>query len=135
MAAHHAAREARANRAKAAAAAAVGRAAEQIALRFLAAQGLELLQRNFRRRVGELDLIARKGDELIVAEVRTRSSDAYGGGAASVDWRKRQRIVRTTSLLLQKHHELAKLRVRFDVLVISNMQGASPHVEWIRHAF
>jgi putative endonuclease len=46
---------------------------------------LQLVERNFRRRVGEIDLIVRRGDELIVIEVRTRSNNAYGGATASVD--------------------------------------------------
>ena len=62
----------------------LGNEAERIAAQFFAAQGLTLVARNFRRRLGELDLIARCGDVLVIAEVRTRSSNAYGGAAASI---------------------------------------------------
>ena len=76
----------------------IGMSAEQAAAGFLQAQGAQILLRNYRCRCGELDIIARIGaDELIIAEVRTRSSDAYGGAAASVDGGKRQRLIRAAS--------------------------------------
>ena len=71
----------------------LGAAAEQAAADFLRAQGLEILDRNFRRRLGELDIIARDGDVLVIAEVRARSSDQFGGAAASVDSGKQTRLI------------------------------------------
>src|SRR5689334_19194370 len=62
----------------------IGKDAEDRATEYLRGQGLEILSRNFRRRLGELDVIARSGDVLIIAEVRTRSSQNFGGAAASV---------------------------------------------------
>jgi putative endonuclease len=71
------------------------------------------------------------GDVLVVAEVRTRSNQRFGGAAASVDFFKQRKIIRATQQLLQQHKELAQLRVRFDVLVIHE----NNRVEWIQHAF
>jgi putative endonuclease len=102
---------------------------------FLRAQGLEILECNFLRRLGELDIVARDGDVLIIAEVRTRSSDRFGGAAASVDPRKQMRLIRAAHQLLQQRRELARLRVRFDVLTVAEVGGDAPRVEWIRHAF
>lgn len=113
----------------------LGAAAEQIAAEYLRAQGLEILDRNFRRRLGELDIIARDGDVLVIAEVRTRSSDRFGGAAASVDPGKQTRLIRAAHQLLQQRRELSKLRVRFDVLVVAEVGEESPKVEWLRHAF
>ena len=113
----------------------LGAAAEQIAAEFLRAQGLEILERNFLRRLGELDIIARDGDVLVIAEVRTRSSDRFGGAAASVDSRKQARLIRAAHQLLQQRGEFSKLRVRFDVLVVAEVGDDNPRVEWIRHAF
>ena len=113
----------------------LGQAAENIAADFLRAQGLEILERNYLRRLGELDIVARDHDVLVIAEVRTRSSDRYGGAAASVDPRKQQRLIRTASQLLQQRKDLAQLRVRFDVVVVSEMEAGCGRVEWIRHAF
>jgi putative endonuclease len=74
------------------------------------------LQRNYRRRLGELDIIARRAGVLIIAEVRTRASPAYGGVAASLDRHKQRRIARAASALLQQRPDLARLPVRFDVM-------------------
>jgi putative endonuclease len=113
----------------------VGQRAEDIAADFLRDQGLEILERNYLRRFGELDIVARDHDVLVIAEVRTRSSERYGGAAASVDPRKQQRLIRAASLLLQQRKGLSHLRVRFDVLAVLNMGHPVPRVDWIRHAF
>jgi putative endonuclease len=107
-----------------------GTLAENSAAAFLEAQGFTIVTRNFLRRMGELDIVARAGDLLVVAEVRTRASDEYGGAAASIGTGKQRRIVMTTALLLQRHRELRACRVRFDVLIVRD--GA---VEWLKHAF
>jgi putative endonuclease len=109
----------------------LGQKAEDLAVEFLRAQGLEILERNFRRRLGELDIVAREGDTLVIVEVRMRTSDRYGGAAASVDLHKQQRLVRAAAQLLQQRSDLSHLRARFDVVVVS-VGGA---VEWLRHAF
>jgi putative endonuclease len=112
-----------------------GKRAEELAARFLRAAGYEILHTNFRRRLGELDIIARDRGVLLVAEVRTRATVAYGGAAASVDRRKQQRITRAASQLLQQRRDLAALPVRFDVIVVTNPGSPTPVIEWIRHAF
>src|SRR5579859_1559970 len=108
----------------------VGMAAESRAVDFLRAQGLEILERNYLRRLGELDIVARENDVLVIAEVRARSSNRFGGAAASVDFRKQQRLVRAASQLLQRRCDLARMPVRFDVICVSG-----PNIEWIRQAF
>jgi putative endonuclease len=120
----------------------VGRRAEDIAADFLRAQGIEILERNYLRRLGELDIVARQGDTLIIAEVRTRATNRYGGAAASVDFRKQQRLMRAAAQLLQQRKDLSHLRVRFDVLAVSAtpIQVAAfvqsgVGVDWIQHAF
>ncbi|HEY2036208.1 MAG TPA: YraN family protein [Steroidobacteraceae bacterium] len=114
----------------------IGLQAEDAAAAYLQAQGAHILLRNFRCRCGELDIVARVGrDELAIVEVRTRASDAFGGAAASVDAGKRQRLVRAASLLLQQRRDLARLRARFDVIVVSDPSGDAPHIDWIKHAF
>jgi len=112
-----------------------GRRAEDVAAEFLRGEGFEVLERNYRRRLGELDLIARRDGVLVIAEVRTRASPAFGGAAASVDRRKQRRITRTAAQLLQQHADLARLPVRFDVIIVSELEKAAPRIEWIRHAF
>ena len=121
--------------ARAHAAARLGRAAELVAARFLTSHGLQVLQQNFRRRLGEIDLVARDKDVIVIVEVRTRSSEQYGGAAASISGRKRARIIRATHLLLQRHREYARMRVRFDVIIVFEALGTDPRVQWIKHAF
>jgi putative endonuclease len=113
----------------------IGKSAEDVAAEFLQQQGFELLQRNYRRRSGELDLVARAGDVLVIAEVRTRSTECFGGAAASVDGWKQHKIIRAATQLLQQHKALADLRVRFDVVVVHQPGTQHARVEWIQHAF
>lgn len=114
----------------------IGLRAENAAATYLEAQGARILLRNYRCRCGELDIVAQLGEsELAIVEVRTRSSIAYGGAAESVDAGKRQRLVRAATRLLLQRRELARLRVRFDVIVVSDPCGAAPHIRWIKHAF
>lgn len=114
---------------------ATGKRAEELAAQFLREAGCEILQCNFRRRLGELDIIARQGGVLLLAEVRTRATSFYGGAAASVDRRKQQRMTRAASQLLQQRRDLAALPVRFDVIVVKGPHGSKPGIEWIQHAF
>jgi putative endonuclease len=114
----------------------MGLRAEIAAAAYLQARGARILLRNYRCRCGELDIVAGlAGDELAIIEVRTRSSDAYGGAAASVDAGKRQRLIRAANRLLQQRKDLARLRVRFDVMVVSDPDAEAPQIEWIKHAF
>ncbi len=113
----------------------IGRDAEEAAANFLAARQLHILFRNFRCRTGEIDIVAETSDGVVViAEVRLRASNAYGGGAASVDWRKQRRIQRATCNLLARHPALARRALRFDVLDLAP-EGAGYRIEWIRQAF
>ena len=114
----------------------IGMVAEKVAADFLRAQGLEIVERNYLRRLGELDIVARDPrGVLVIAEVRARTSDRFGGAAASVDFRKQQRLVRAANQLLQQRRDLARLPVRFDVVCVSGVGSDKPRVEWIRQAF
>ena len=113
----------------------LGRSAEDIAAEHLRRHGLEVVTRNYRRRSGEIDIVARVGDVLAIVEVRTRTSESFGGAAASIDGWKRHKIIRATQQLLQQQPALARLRVRFDVVVIYGADSTQARVEWIQHAF
>ncbi|HTU66973.1 MAG TPA: YraN family protein [Steroidobacteraceae bacterium] len=107
-----------------------GSLAENSAAAFLETQGFQIVARNFLRRVGELDIVARQGDLLVVAEVRTRSRDDYGGAAASIGRPKQRRIAMTAALFLQSHRKYSRCRVRFDVLIVRD-----GNIDWLKHAF
>jgi putative endonuclease len=108
-----------------------GSDAERCAEEFLKQHGLVLLQRNYRCRFGEIDLIMRDGAALVFVEVRMRASEFFGGAASSITVLKRERIVSTA------RHYLASLRVepscRFDAVLLSGRGGEQ--IEWVRDAF
>jgi putative endonuclease len=114
----------------------IGRAAEDAAIGFLKASGCRILLRNFRMRLGELDIVGIDEGTLAIIEVRTRSGDRFGGAAASVDVRKQMKIARAAACLMQRRKDLAGLPVRFDVVVVHAraLDGGS-RLEWIKHAF
>jgi putative endonuclease len=107
-----------------------GALAENSAAAFLESQGFDIIARNFLRRVGELDVVARAGELLVIAEVRTRADERFGGAAESISHAKQRRIIATAALFLDHHPQLRHCRVRFDVIVVKNGR-----VEWLPHAF
>jgi putative endonuclease len=113
---------------------AVGRGAwaEDLALRFLLDAGLSLVARNYRCYRGEIDLVMRDGEALVFVEVRYRRDRGFGGGAESVDWRKRARLAASAAHYLHAHPGAARRPCRFDVLSVG---GREPRVDWIRNAF
>lgn len=114
----------------------IGRAAEEAAAQFLQSKQLSILFRNYRCRRGEIDIVAETIDGVIViAEVRLRASSRFGGGAASVGWRKQRHIQSAASHLLARHVALRRRAVRFDVLDLAPDGAGSYRIEWIRHAF
>ncbi|MBX9906159.1 MAG: YraN family protein [Burkholderiales bacterium] len=106
-----------------------GEQAEALAADFLRGQGLRIVARNYRSRYGEIDLIVREGATVVFVEVRSRSSETYGGAAASITAAKREKLIKTA------HHYLAGVSplppCRFDAVLVS---GEPPRIEWIRNA-
>ena len=108
---------------------------EDFAARQLEAAGLQTLHRGYRCRGGELDLICRDGDTLVIVEVRSRRSPSHGGAIASVGPTKQRRIRFATRHFLMKSPQLAEAPIRFDVVAIDSADPAAPAFEWIRNAF
>ncbi len=102
---------------------------EQCAQAYLEKAGLRLLNKNYRCRFGELDLVMLEGATLVIVEVRYRKSDRYGSAAESVTQQKQARLIAAT------HHYLAQARhdgpIRFDVVAISG----NDELNWIKNAF
>jgi putative endonuclease len=112
----------------------LGRRAEEAAYRYLTGQGLQLLERNFRHRRGEIDLIMREKTCIVFVEVRYRSSPRYGSALESVDRRKQEKLVAVAQYYLQTHAQAAKQSARFDVISIEpGARDAS--ITWIKDAF
>ena len=111
-----------------------GDAVESAALAHLQAQGLQLLARNAQARGGELDLVMLDAGTLVFVEVRYRASAAFGGGAASIDARKRRKLVHAAQVFLMKNPQHAQAACRFDVIDASG-NPAAPQLQWLRDAF
>lgn len=105
-----------------------GAAGEDEALQYLLQRGLVLVQRNFRRKGGEVDLIMRERDTLVFIEVRKRSDRRFGGAAASVTPHKQARLILAAQLFLQRFREPPACR--FDVVAIDDGR-----VDWLIDAF
>ena len=107
--------------------------AEDLACRHLLDQGLRLLNRNYRCRHGEIDLVMQEATTIAFVEVRLRSRTNFGSGAESVDARKQARLLSSAEHYLQRHATLLT-DCRFDVVSIRR-SGNSHQIELIRHAF
>ncbi|HEY6820590.1 MAG TPA: YraN family protein [Burkholderiales bacterium] len=103
--------------------------AEDLCAELLRRAGLVLVERNWRCRLGEIDLIAEEGGTLVFAEVRMRSGSGFGGAAESVTAAKRSRLVAAARLYLTRRPESP---CRFDVFLVD---GLASRVQWIRDAF
>jgi putative endonuclease len=112
-----------------------GRQWESRAAEYLEDHGLVILARGYRCRLGELDLVCRHDDELVVVEVRARARNALCSAIDSIDAHKRRRIVQATRHLLMRHAELQRAAVRFDVVAFDGIDTPEPRIEWIRNAF
>ena len=102
--------------------------AEERAAAYLAARGLDIVSRNFRTRLGEIDLVAREGDTLVFVEVRMRSAGTFGGAIESITPRKQRRIQAAARQFLAQYRDPP--RCRFDVVALD--QGET---RWLRAAF
>ena len=96
---------------------AFGNAGEDAACAYLVRRGYEILERNFRRRCGEVDVIARKRGVLAFVEVKRRSGLGFGRPAEAVDAKKQRHIVQTALLYLMENG-MEDAQVRFDIIEI-----------------
>lgn len=108
----------------------IGASMEDAAAHYLQRAGLSVVERNYRSRHGEIDLIARESDTIVFVEVRFRRSNRFGGAGASVDTRKQQKLLATAQSYLQQHK--LDCPCRFDVLAID---GDAQNIQWIKNAF
>lgn len=116
---------------------AVGRFGEDVAARVVASAGMTVLERNWRCRDGEIDIVARDGDTLVFVEVKTRSSLGCGVPAAAVDRRKVARLRRLAVRWMAAHRDTDRFwaAVRFDVVAVVRRPSGGPDVEHLRGAF
>jgi putative endonuclease len=113
----------------------LGQLGEELAARFLEGRGFEILARNCRSRLGEIDLVARDGQVCVFVEVKTRSGPAADPPQAGVDARKQARLARLALAYLARAW-LTDLGCRFDVVAVTvDPAGGRPRVEHFPGAF
>ncbi|MBQ0725468.1 MAG: YraN family protein [Cycloclasticus sp.] len=111
---------------------ALGLIGEEIALDFLRQRGLKLLQKNYRNRFGEIDLIMQDDTFIAFVEVRLRSSKNFGGALDSIDYHKRSKLIKCAQHYIAKSS--GRNDFRFDVVAIS--PNKSRHeIQWLTNAF
>ncbi|HUR52253.1 MAG TPA: YraN family protein [Mycobacteriales bacterium] len=113
---------------------ALGRWGEELAVQHLRQQGFEVLDRNWRRREGELDVVAVDGRSLVFVEVKARSGLAFGEPAEAVSRTKARRIHGLARQWLSEHRPPGEWELRFDVVSVLRTTGL-PEVSHLRGAF
>ena len=107
-----------------------GYTAEKKACAYLESQGLKLIERNFRIKSGEIDLIMREKEYLVFVEVRFRKSEDYETALESITAAKQRKVVRTAIHYLISKDCFEKVDCRFDVVAMNNRE-----THWIKNAF
>ena len=108
-----------------------GQQKERLAEQYLIQQGLRPLTRNFRCKMGEIDLVMRDADTTVFVEVRYRKNSAFGSALESVDFRKRSRLIRAAEFYLLRQSGANDYPSRFDVVAISG----DDKIDWVENAF
>ncbi len=111
----------------------LGKKGEELAIGQLKAGKYKILERNFKCRLGEIDIIARDGNTLVFIEVKTRATRDFGGPAAAVNDRK-QRQLSKVALVYLNQKKLFNIPARFDVVAVE-LLPPSPRIEVIQNAF
>jgi len=112
----------------------LGRAGEDLAASFLEGQGYRIVTRNYRKRFGEIDIIAEDGSDLVFVEVKTRSSNTFGSPLEAVDLRKQLRMARA-ALDYMSGSGLHDRSARFDVVAVHLRQDKPARIDHVRNAF
>lgn len=109
---------------------ATGRSGEDAAVQYLEKMGYTILERNYRLRIGEVDIIARDKEYLVFLEVKTRRSTRFGSPFEAVDMRKQQQIVKVAAAYVRGR----EIPVRFDAVAV-HLNGQHVRVEVLKNAF
>ena len=111
----------------------LGKKGEELAATKLKAMKYQILERNYRCPLGEMDIIAREKGSLVFVEVKTRATKDFGGPAAAVHERKQRQLSRVALLYLNQK-KIRDIPARFDVVAV-DLSGSKPRIEVIQNAF
>lgn len=111
-----------------------GNYGEELATEFLQKEGLEIIRRNYRCPLGEMDIIARDKQVLVFAEVRTRTTGKLGWGEESINRQKRIRLQKIATYFIKENKYKDWPQMRFDCIAVraSAKEGSEPELRWIR---
>jgi len=112
----------------------LGRRGEKAALHFLQRHGYQILERSYRCKLGEIDIVAREGTELVFVEVKTRCSLSFGLPVESISRQKRKKLTQL-ALTYLSHHKMHHIACRFDVVGILLEKDKIVEIKLIRDAF
>ena len=107
---------------------------EGLAAEFLRKKGYRILERNYRTRRGEMDIVAEEAGALVFVEVKARRGDQFGGPHAAVGWRKQQQLIRVASHYMARHR-IENRDCRFDLVLISEGPLRRKQIDLVRNAF
>ena len=111
----------------------LGNCGEEAALRFLKVSGYRILARNYKSKLGEIDIVAKDRDTICFVEVKTRSSDKFGLPQEALSNFKQRQIAKA-ALNFLKENKLLDKKARFDVVSVT-YQGDLPKIDLIKDAF
>ena len=111
----------------------LGKLGEDLACAELERLGYAILDRRYRTKYGEIDIVAREAGTTVFVEVKTRVGEQFGGGAEALTAWKQRRITQMAVDYLARHH-LHDRPCRFDVVTIE-MEGGQPRIQVYAHAF
>ena len=97
----------------------LGAKGEKTVVKYLKKQGYTVLEKNYKTRLGEIDVIVKKDETIIFVEVKTRTSDTYGRPSEAVGYEKQRKYVKVAQEYLLKNKLLSQ-KCRFDVIEIIN---------------
>jgi len=99
---------------------AIGTAYEDLACEHLESEGMQVLARNYRVKIGEIDIIARDGEELVFVEVKYRASMDFGGAEYAIPLSKQRTIRRTAQWFMKEYHIPGDAFCRFDAVLVND---------------
>jgi len=112
---------------------ALGNEGEDLAEKFLREKGYDVITRNYRTPIGEIDIVAKDGDTIVFIEVKTRANETFGYPFEAVNQNKRRKLKNLALLYLKRQRQ--EFPVRFDVISISCARDRKTSIEHIIDAF
>ncbi len=111
----------------------IGNKGEDLAVKFLRQKGYLIVEKNFKTKFGEIDIIAKDNNTIVFVEVKTRTNDYFGYPFEAVDERKRMKLKNLALIFMKKYNK--EFPIRFDIVSILFMSNGNKKIEHIKDAF